>query len=227
MKEKIKSFLIEKKDLLLFIGILSVVFVGVLTIANLAIEKDIPVVQQDDQDDENDQNDQNDQNDENDQNDQNEPTKTNFIAPILNEYEIVRTFFGGYFSEDVTDAIIVTGESMETSKGVSYANVDNTSFDVLVIHSGKVTDIKEDEIKGKIVTVDHGNNVISIYSSLESVNVEVDQELETGQKIGVAGSNLFDNQAGVHVHLQVLVDSNYVDPRAVMGKTIEDLSTEK
>ena len=221
MKEKIKRFLIDKKELLMFIAVVLVVFGTVITIATLAL-KEKPVVQ-------------------NPTPEETAPVikptpeetapvvviKT-FSLPISGEYEVVRTFFDQTMSnEQLASAIISNGSYMLESKGMSYSKSDNSVFDVICVYDGKVTNVLDDELYGITVTVKHSEDVYSVYSSLSDVSLKINDSISKGEVIGKASTSVLDEEAKVHVHLEILVKGNYVNPLNVYGKELNDLTNEK
>lgn len=229
MKDKIKRFFIDKKELLVFIAVVVVVFATVITIATLALNDtpvvgDDPVVNPGDDDDPT--------NKPGDPDDGNDPVvvppKAKFAVPVKGEYEVVRIFFDLSLSdEELVSAIISTGSYMIESKGVSYAKSDNSVFDVCSIYDGKVTSVEEDELDGVCVTIRHADGVESIYSSLSDVSVKVNDTVKLGQTIGKASTSLTDVEAGVHVHLEVKVNDVYVNPTTVFGKELSEVQVGK
>ncbi len=224
MKDKIKRFFIDKKELLVFIAVVVVVFATVITIATLALN-DTPVAGDDPI--------------QNPGNDDDKPTikpndpvvvpqKIKFAVPVKGEYEMVRIFFDLSLSdEELVSAIISTGSYMIESKGISYAKSDNSVFDVCSIYDGKVTSVEEDELNGVCVTIQHADGVESIYSSLSDVSVKLNDTIKVGQTIGKASTSLTDVEAGVHVHLEVKVNDAYVNPTTVFGKELSDVQVGK
>ena len=203
-KTKFKRFFIDKKELLVFIAVVVVVFATVITIATLALNDtpvvgDDPVVNPGDDDDDPTQ-----KPEDPDDNNPVDLPKAKFAVPVKGEYEMVRIFFDLSLSdEELVSAIISTGSYMIESKGVSYAKSDNSVFDVCSIYDGKVTSVEEDELDGVCVTIRHADGVESIYSSLSDVSVKVNDTIKLGQTIGKASTSLTDVEAGVHVHLEV------------------------
>ena len=222
MKDKIKRFLIDKKELLMFIAVVLVVFATVITIATLAL-KETPVEQPTIGDEQTppviDPTDE-----------PNEPVVTikTFALPINGEHEVVRTFFDANLpDEQLASAIISNGSYMIESKGMSYSKPDNSVFDVTAIYEGVVTEVVDDELYGVSVTIKHSDEVVSIYSSLSDVTVHVNDTISQGEVIGKASTSVEDIDAGVHVHLEILVNGNYVNPSMVYGKELTDLTNEK
>lgn len=228
MKDKIKRFFIDKKELLVFIAVVVVVFATVITIATLALNDtpvvgDDPVVNPGDDDDDPTQ-----KPEDPDDNNPVDLPKAKFAVPVKGEYEMVRIFFDLSLSdEELVSAIISTGSYMIESKGVSYAKSDNSVFDVCSIYDGKVTSVEEDELDGVCVTIRHADGVESIYSSLSDVSVKVNDTIKLGQTIGKASTSLTDVEAGVHVHLEVRVNDAYVNPTTVFGKELSEVQVGK
>ncbi|MDE7106045.1 MAG: M23 family metallopeptidase [Anaeroplasmataceae bacterium] len=231
MKDKIKRFFIDKKELLVFIAVVVVVFATVITIASLAlndtpVSNDNPVVNpgEDDKPTVNPGNDNKDPND----NPVVQQPKVKFAVPVQGECEVVRIFFDLALSDEELEAAIITaGGYFIESKGISYAKSDNSVFDVCSIYDGKVTSVEEDELDGVCVTIEHSNSVVSKYSSLSNVNVKVNDTVKVGQVIGKASTSLADVEAGVHVHLEVTVNNEYVNPTTVFGKELSEVQTGK
>ncbi|MGM9969869.1 MAG: peptidoglycan DD-metalloendopeptidase family protein [Anaeroplasma sp.] len=226
MKDKIKGFFIEKKELLIFIGVVALVFIAVITVASIAINSNVPV-----------SNNPVDTSDES-----SEPSNTNvvtpdpttppvalkFLLPISGEYEIVRTYFDSSLSsEELVSAIIDTGSKIITSTGISYAKKDNSVFSVLAIYDGEVVSIEEDELSGAKITIKHSDDIISIYSSLSDVKVSVGDSISQGTTLGNASASIDDAAAGVHVYLQIKVNNSYVNPNTIIGKEIDEVSATK
>ena len=225
MKDKIKRFLIDKKELLVFIAVVLVVFATVITIASLALndtpvnndnptveEPDDPVIEQPTEEPGN-----------------NIPVVVaKFSLPVTGEHEVVRTFFDSSLSdEELVNAIISTGSYMVQSKGMSYAKPDNSAFDVCSIYEGVVVKIEKDELNGSTVTIKHADDLVSIYSSLDNVNVTENSRVIGGQVIGKASTSLMDVEAGVHVHLQIKLNDIYVNPSEIFGKELSEVVMEK
>lgn len=224
MKEKIKRFLIEKKELLIFGCIVLLVFAAVITVAGMAFNNDdaAPVANT------------NPSTIEPSASASDEPSAeptivpSKFKLPIAGEHVVVRTFFDAALTdEELETAIISTGSYLVTSNGISYANKDNTTFDVLAVYDGIVETVTVDELLGATVTIKHSNDVVSIYSSLENVCVSAGDTVSLGTVIANASTSINDAEAGVHVHLEIKINDEYVNPTMVYGKEIEEVSSIK
>ena len=108
-----------------------------------------------------------------------------------------------------------------------YAKKDNSLFDVYSVYPGTVKEVSGDStsLGGISVTIEHENGVLSVYSALSSVIVEVNDKVDISEKIGVSGNALRDPDAGIHVHLELIVDGSYIDPKTAIGKETSELTS--
>lgn len=227
MKDKIKRFFIDKKELLVFIAVVIVVFATVITIATLALSdvpanSDDPIVEPGGNDD----------GDKPTNGDEDEkpiaPVVKKFALPVTGEYEVVRIFFDVNLSdEELVSAVISNGSYMVESKGMSYAKADNSSFDVSAVYDGTVVSVVEDELEGTTITIEHSDSVVSIYSSLTDAKVKEGDLVVCGDVIATASTSFNDVEAGVHVHLQIKVDDVFVNPADIFGKNLMEVSSSK
>ena len=131
MNNNFKNFLKEKKDLLIFIGVLIVTFISVLSIASLAkkpideeagggggsivtppVDEKTPVEPQ--------------------------PAPT-FHLPIKESYVVTREFFDLEADMSVlVNAVKNSGDGYIESQGISFSKEDNSIFDVYNVFPGEV-----------------------------------------------------------------------------------------
>ena len=64
---------------------------------------------------------------------------------------------------------------------------------------------------GKMVEVDHGNGFATRYAHLSAIDVEIGQQIKTGQTVGRVGST--GRSTGPHLHYETRVDGDPVDPQ--------------
>ena len=110
------------------------------------------------------------------------------------------------------------GETVYTreSKGVSLKNSNNEEVSVVAALSGKVLTVKDEVLKGTVVTIEHQNGVYD-------VAVEAGAEIEQGDVIGKTGLSQLEPDSGNVVHFEVLKDNVKVNPETVIDKKLGDL----
>lgn len=77
--------------------------------------------------------------------------------------------------------------------------------------TGTVTDVGYDSEKGNYIVVENGN-IKTLYAQLATTNVKKGDEIIAKQSIGTVGKT--GNATGDHLHFEVMVDDEYVDPAA-------------
>lgn len=92
--------------------------------------------------------------------------------------------------------------------GIDFAVPSNTA--VLASADGVVLSAGWRGSYGNCVTIDHGD-MVTLYAHNNSLTVSVGQKVVRGQKIANSGST--GNSTGPHVHLSVIINGQYVNPR--------------
>ena len=152
-------------------------------------------------------------------------TSTNIIRPYTDSEIAISKNYYDYKSdnENQKNAILFYENTYIQNSGICYGGKEN--FDVVAIAPGKVTNVKEDELLGKIVEITHVNNVVSIYQSLSEVNVKVDDEVSSGQLIAKSGTANIEKELGSHLHFELIVDGKNVNPEEFYDKDINNLQS--
>ena len=107
------------------------------------------------------------------------------------------------------------------SSGITYGYSE--SFDVVSILDGKVITVKQDELLGNIVEIEHNNGIISIYQSLDSVNVKVNDTIKQGTIIGKSGKNNLNKTTEYCLYFEMIVNGNLVNPNNYYDKTVDEI----
>ena len=138
--------------------------------------------------------------------------KVQVIKPITDESVSVKV---NYYSKD-------DDEKTQQSSLINYSNVylqnsgilygADKKFDVVSALDGKVTDVKEDEILGKVVEIQHDNNIVTLYYSLDEVKVNTGDEVLQGTIIGTSGKNYLEKNNENVLIFEVYKDGNLMDP---------------
>jgi murein DD-endopeptidase MepM/ murein hydrolase activator NlpD len=92
--------------------------------------------------------------------------------------------------------------------GVDFAAPEGSK--VLAVASGIVTDAGDRNGYGNMVEIDHGNGYITRYGHNASIMVKPGDRIRKGQAIALMGNT--GRSTGPHVHFEVLLNGNTVNP---------------
>lgn len=98
------------------------------------------------------------------------------------------------------------GQMMHTGQDFAIA----CGTDVFASAAGTVTESGPNSYHGNRVVVDHGNGLKTTYNHLSGVLVKAGEAVERGGLIAKSGST--GNSTGCHLHFEVVVNENFVDP---------------
>lgn len=117
------------------------------------------------------------------------------------------------------------GETMYSheSKGISLKDTNNETVNVVASLSGKVASVKDEILKGTVVTIEHENGVETVYTGVYNVEVEVGDEVEQGSILGTTGLSQLEPDSGNVIHFEVLKDEVKLNPETVIDKKLGDL----
>lgn len=103
----------------------------------------------------------------------------------------------------------LTGAGGELHTGIDFAGACGTS--VFASGAGTVTEAGWSPYGGgNRIVVDHGGGIKTTYNHLDSIGVSVGQQVNAGAPI--AGVGTTGNSTGCHLHFEVMVDGQTVDP---------------
>jgi murein DD-endopeptidase MepM/ murein hydrolase activator NlpD len=69
-------------------------------------------------------------------------------------------------------------------------------------------------VYGRVIVVDHGRNLASVYAHLARIDVAVGEHVERTQQLGTVGTS--GRSFGPHLHFEVRLDGTAVDPQAFL-----------
>ena len=125
-------------------------------------------------------------------------------------------------NERQTNSLIKYQNIYMPNTGILYTSTEN--FDVVSKSNGKVTSIKEDEILGYIVEIEHSNNLVSIYQSVKDVVVTEGQEINQGDIIAKSGPNNLEDSSENNLHFEVYKDGVLLNPETIYNIEIENIN---
>lgn len=110
---------------------------------------------------------------------------------------------------------ILNGERRSPHGGLDIAAPRGTP--VMASGGGRVAFTGEFFFHGKLVVLDHGLGVFTIYSHLDSILVQKGEAVKAGRPIGRVGAT--GRATGPHLHFAVLVKEARVSPLSFIGLT--------
>lgn len=114
------------------------------------------------------------------------------------------------------NALVQEENTYYQNMGIDY--VKNDPFDVITVADGTVTLVKEDDLVGKTVEIEHKNGLITIYQSLSEIHVKKGDMVTQGQTIGKSGTNEMDKELGNHLHFEIYENGSFVNPENYINK---------
>lgn len=132
------------------------------------------------------------------------------FLPVLNA-SIYKEYYG--------DQLVYnsTLKQWEVHNGIDFQAADGSS--VYSILDGVVVDVYNNVLEGSVVVVEHGNGLVSTYSSLdESVLVKEGDNVNRGQELGtISDTASSEIDAGAHLHFSLEDNGKNVDPSAYLN----------
>ncbi len=133
------------------------------------------------------------------------PTKLTMVSPVVGRITKGHSLDMPVFSNTLNEWRVHTGIDISADDGARvYASA-----------GGVVTKVYSDPFLGKTVEIDHGNDVVSIYSNLsaEGIAVKEGDAISSGALIGLVGDTSISELADEpHLHFAVKVNGVSVNP---------------
>jgi murein DD-endopeptidase MepM/ murein hydrolase activator NlpD len=113
---------------------------------------------------------------------------------------------------------IINGKPRAPHTGIDFAAERGTP--VVAVNSGRVALVGEYFFPGRLVVVDHGLGLHTLYFHLDSIDVAEGDPVDRGQRVGTVGST--GRATGPHLHFGALVGAARVDPASLLSLDIRD-----
>jgi len=151
-------------------------------------------------------------------------TDITILKPYTNEsVKIGKNYYDYKAQEDEqTNSIIYHENTYLQNTGIDYTLEE--TFDVISILDGEVIEVENKELLGKSVTIRHENEIISVYQSLSETNVKKGDQVTAGQVIGKSGTCEINKDLGNHIHFELTVKGEIVDPENYLGKKLTEIN---
>lgn len=147
-------------------------------------------------------------------------TPTKIINPYSDETVTIGKNYYDYkaSSEEQEKSIIYHENTYIQNSGIDF--VSEKQFEVLSVLDGTISNIKEDELLGRIIEINHNNEYVSIYQSLGEIKIKKGDVVSQGQVLGLSGTNKLDKELGNHLHFEFYASGQIVDPMLYLNKEI-------
>ena len=113
---------------------------------------------------------------------------------------------------------VINGRPRSPHGGIDYSAPLGTP--VVAANTGRAALVGEFFFPGRLVVLDHGLGLYTLYFHLDSVAVSEGERVERGQTLGAVGAS--GRATGPHLHFGAQVGAARVDPTALLGLTLGD-----
>lgn len=152
-----------------------------------------------------------------------ETEKTTINRPYTNEsVKIVKDYYNTSDDEATQkNSLIYYEDTYIQSSGVSYGLEEQ--FDVVAILDGSVKEVKEDNILGNIITIEHDNGIISTYQSVSDITVKKGDTVKQGDVIAKSSTSNISADLGNHLYFELVINGANVDPEDYFDVSIDEV----
>ncbi len=132
-----------------------------------------------------------------------------------------------FYEKDADEAkqqnalIYYEGTYMQNS-GILFGN--DKEFDVIAVMDGKVKNIKEDNLLGIVVEIEHNDKLTTVYQSLKETNLTVGAAIKQGEVIGISGKNKIDTKTPSSLLFEVYHNGTLINPNNFFDKDLKEFS---
>jgi len=113
---------------------------------------------------------------------------------------------------------VINGKPRSPHSGADYAAPRGTP--VVAVNSARVALVGDFFFPGRLVVLDHGLGVYTLYFHLDTLAVAEGDSVDRGQIVGTVGAT--GRATGPHLHFGVLVGGARVDPSALMKLDVRE-----
>ncbi len=149
-------------------------------------------------------------------------TKT-IIRPYIEEdIKILQNFYDMNSDKKIQEKSLIKYQNTYLqNSGIDYGR--EKEFKIISIYTGKILDVIEDDILGKIIQIQHSNSIIASYQCLKDTFVKKGDTVTIGEEIGTSGTCNISKNIGNHLHLEIYKDGQVINPETIYNKEIENI----
>ncbi len=113
---------------------------------------------------------------------------------------------------------VLNGQRRMPHAGVDFAAPRGVV--VVAANTGRVALVADYFFPGRLVVIDHGLGLYTLYFHLDTVTVREDYQVDRGQPIGTVGAT--GRATGPHLHFGAQLGEARIDPVALLGLSFRD-----
>ena len=150
-------------------------------------------------------------------------TKNTLIRPYNDtDIKVLKSFYDYKSTEDEQEkSIIYYEDTYLPSSGVSYGK--DKEFDVIAVFDGKITSVKEDDILGNIVVIEHNNGIKATYESIQDILVKEGDAVSQGDLIAKSSTSNISKDLNNHLYFELSIKDVAVNPEQYFDKSINEI----
>lgn len=107
------------------------------------------------------------------------------------------------------------------NNGVDYVN--DKEFDVISVLDGEIIGIEDNDIYGKVLTIKHNDNLITTYSNIDNILVNVGYKVSQGEIIATSKKCILNDSNKTMLHFEVFYKGNTIDPESLYTLKVSDI----
>ena len=113
---------------------------------------------------------------------------------------------------------VFNGQPRRPHSGMDFAAEEGTP--IIAPSAGKVIELGDFFFSGKLVYVDHGQGLISMFAHMSDIDVVLGEQLKKGQVLGKVGST--GRVTGPHLHWSLGLNGTWIDPSLFLPRRLSE-----
>ncbi len=145
------------------------------------------------------------------------------VKPFTSEKVVVSKSFYDMKDDETKQqqSLVYYEKTYLQNSGILYAA--DEAFEVQAVMDGTVTNVKDDEILGKVIEITHNTNLKTVYYSLSEVNLKKDDAVKGGTVIGKSGDNNLAGEKENCLLFEVYYNGKAMDPEDFYNTDVKEL----
>lgn len=149
-------------------------------------------------------------------------TEVKIGQPIKENSAQIANYFYDREADDATQqkSLIYYENTYMQNTGLLYT-ADET-FEIISVLDGVIKEVKDDNILGTVVEIEHSNDIRTIYYCLSKVNFKVGDQIKQGDIIGLSGQSKLETSKENNLLFEVYHKGNLLNPETFYKMDIKE-----